>query len=87
MRELQHETPEVQDEEPEWVQRMRAKGYNIRVGTTGEPMSEVPEAMFDPPMRTWLSSIRQGTGAATSVLRNVFRPRSSNRQARHAPLP
>jgi hypothetical protein len=49
MRELQHETPVVQDEEPEWVQRMRAKGYNIRRGT-GPAMSEIPDAMFPPPV-------------------------------------
>jgi hypothetical protein len=34
--------------EPEWVQRMRAAGYNIRVGR-GEPIPEIPDAFFYPP--------------------------------------
>ena len=40
--------PDVEVEEPLWVQSMRAKGYNIRVGS-GEPMSEIPDAFFYPP--------------------------------------
>lgn len=78
---------EVPREEPEWVQRLRARGYNVRVGTLDEPMSEIPEAMFDPPMRTRFGGIRRGTAAVVSAVRNIFRTRSSNRHARHAPLP
>lgn len=42
--------PDLMTEEPLWVQRMRARGYNIRVGTLDEPMSEIPDAMFPPPV-------------------------------------
>jgi hypothetical protein len=41
---------ELKTEEPIWVQRMRARGYNIRVGTGDQPMSEIPDAMFPPPV-------------------------------------
>jgi hypothetical protein len=68
--------------EPEWVQRMRAAGYNIRVGS-GEPMSEIPDAMFDPP-------VSRGTrirGRIFIALRSLFRLQLSTRRATHAPLP
>jgi hypothetical protein len=42
--------PDLMTEEPLWVQRMRARGYNIRVGTGDQPMSEIPDAMFPPPV-------------------------------------
>lgn len=40
---------EMPREEPQWVQRMRAAGYNIRVGTLDGPMSYLPDAFFYPP--------------------------------------
>jgi hypothetical protein len=78
--------PEAPQTEPEWVQRMRAAGYNIRVGTIDEPMSEVPEVMFYPPV-TRLNGLRRGMGTVFGVLRSVFRPHASTRRARHAPVP
>jgi hypothetical protein len=74
------EAPRV---EPEWVQRMRAAGYNIRVGTVGEPMSEIPEVMFDPPL-----TLRQRIQyRIASVFRSVFRLKPFAGRANHAPLP
>jgi hypothetical protein len=68
--------------EPAWVQRMRAAGYNIRIGNSGEPMSEIPEAFFYPPpgMRHRLGQRIAG------AFRRVFRANASTR-ANHAPLP
>lgn len=40
------EAPHV---EPEWVQRMRAAGYNIRMGTGEGTLNEIPDAYFYPP--------------------------------------
>jgi hypothetical protein len=74
------EAPRV---EPEWVQRMRAAGYNIRVGTVGEPMSEIPEAYFYPPP-TLRSRIRR------SIVRRyvkLVRALTPARRTSHAPLP
>lgn len=59
--------PDEQTTEPQWVQRMRAAGYNVRIGSNGEPMSEVPDASFTPPpkptvaerMRRFLRVARQ----------------------------
>lgn len=42
--------PDVQTDEPLWVQRMRAEGYNIRRGTREGHLSEIPDAMFPPPV-------------------------------------
>lgn len=72
--------------EPEWVQRMRARGYNIRVGT-GEPMSEEPDAAFYPPPYAIRSRFRSVGAAVSTILRNLFRPSASDSRARHAPLP
>lgn len=75
--------PEVQTEEPAWVQAMRDRGYNIRRGTLNEPMSEEPEAMFPPPMHpllrtlAWIPwSIRKllGFGASSGGRRNGSLP-------------
>jgi hypothetical protein len=74
---------EAPREEPEWVEAMRAAGYNIRVGTVGEPMSEIPEVMFDPPF-TLRQRIRL---RIASVLRSVFRLQPAAGRATHAPLP
>lgn len=42
--------PDLMTEEPIWVQRMRARGYDIRVGSGDLPA--VPEVAFTPPPRT-----------------------------------
>ncbi len=81
MRDLQHETPAVQDEEPAWVQRMRAKGYKIRRGT-GPAMSEIPDAFFYPPP----SAPRLFAQRVISALRKVLGSNPST-QAGNAPLP
>jgi hypothetical protein len=60
-------TPEQATEEPLWVQRMRARGYNIRIGTGDLP--EVPEVMFTPPPRT----LRNVTRSILYVLRHPLR--------------
>jgi hypothetical protein len=73
------EAPRV---EPEWVQRMRAAGYNIRIGT-GEPMSEIPDAMFDPPESRG-TRIR---GKILMAFRSLFRLTRFTGRTTHAPLP
>lgn len=75
--------PEVNVEEPLWVQRMRAKGYNIRIGNTGEPMSEIPEAMFPPPVHP----LRRRIALIARGLRKRVRMEPFSRNGRHAPLP
>jgi hypothetical protein len=73
---------EAPREEPEWVQRMRAAGYNVWVGTVGEPMSEIPEVMFDPPL-----TLRQRMQyRIAGVFRSLFRLKPSA-DATHAPFP
>lgn len=73
---------EVPREEPEWVQRLRARGYNVRVGTLDEPMSEIPEAFFYPPP----SAPRRMVQRLASTFRKVFRANAST-HADHAPFP
>ena len=68
--------------EPEWVQRMRAAGYNIRVGR-GEPLSEIPEVMFDPP----LSRRQRAQERIVSTFRSLFHLKALNGREPHAPLP
>jgi hypothetical protein len=68
--------------EPEWVQRMRAAGYNIRVGR-GEPLSEIPEVMFDPP----LSRRQRIQERIVHTFRSLFRLKPLNGRVPHAPLP
>jgi hypothetical protein len=78
------ETPRIElPPEPEWVQRMRAAGYNIRVGTVGEPMSEIPEAFFYPPPTFW-NRTRERIQRGYSKL---FRILTLARWRSHAPLP
>jgi hypothetical protein len=68
--------------EPEWVQRMRAAGYNIRVGS-GEPMSEIPDAYFYPP-----PTLRNRTRESlVRGYRRLVRALTSTRGTTHAPLP
>lgn len=74
MPDLQHETLAVQDEEPEWVQQMRAAGYKIRRGT-GPAMSEIPDAFFYPPP----SAPRRFAQRVTSALRKVLGSNPSTR--------
>ncbi len=74
---------EAPREEPEWVQAMRAAGYNIRIGTGEGTMSEIPEVMFDPPF-TLRRRIRL---RIASIFRNVFHLRPAADRATHAPLP
>jgi hypothetical protein len=68
--------------EPEWVQRMRAAGYNVRVGR-GEPLSEIPEVMFDPP----LSRRQRAQERIVNTFRSLFRLEPLNAREPHAPLP
>jgi hypothetical protein len=76
------ETPR---EEPEWVRRMRAAGYKVRVGSIDEPLSEVPEVMFPPPVSVWR---RRFGGNMIRAIRNVlFRAKPSTHKARHAHFP
>ena len=74
--------PDVEIEEPLWVQRMRARGYNIRIGS-GEPMSEIPDAFFYPPpmppLRRILTWIPWG-------IRKLVRLGAFSRNGRHAPF-
>ena len=74
------EAPRV---EPEWVQRMRAAGYNIRVGTGEGTLNEIPDAMFDPPLSRG-ARIRHRVFTA---VRSFFRLQPSAGRATHAPFP
>ncbi len=75
--------PDVEIEEPLWVQRMRAEGYNIRIGNSGEPMSEIPEAMFPPPMHP----LRRTLAWIPWGIRKLVRLGAFSRNGRHAPFP
>lgn len=69
-------------QEPEWVQRMRAAGYNIRVGS-GEPMSEIPDAYFYPP-----PTLRSRIGESlVRGYRRMVRALTFTRDTTHAPFP
>lgn len=76
--------PDVEFEEPLWVRRMRAKGYNIRIGTSGEPMSEVPDAFFYPPP---LHPLRRALAWIPWGIRKLVRRGASSRNGWHAPFP
>lgn len=69
--------------EPEWVQRMRAAGYDVRIGTGEGRLSEIPDAFFYPPPRL-RSRIRQ---RIVHGCKKLLRPLASARRASHAPLP
>jgi hypothetical protein len=73
---------EAPQQEPEWVRRMRAAGYDVRVGS-GEPMSEIPEVMFDPPVSRG-SRIKH---RIRTVFRGLFHLQPSTGHTTHAPLP
>lgn len=73
---------EAQRVEPEWVQRMRAAGYNIRVGTGEGTLAEIPDAFFYPPP-TLRNRIRESLVRAWKKLGRVL---TSNRRATHAPF-
>ncbi len=68
--------------EPEWVQRMRAAGYNIRVGR-GEPIPEIPDAYFYPPP-TLRNRIRESLGRG---FKKLVRAVTAIRRSSHAPFP
>jgi hypothetical protein len=88
MPDLQHDQtevrgePEVQDDEPEWVLRMRAAGYKIRRGTGTGRLSEIPDAFFYPPP----SAPRRFAQRVTNAFRKVLRANPST-HAGNAHLP
>ncbi len=67
--------------EPEWVQRMRAKGYNIRIGTGEGTLNEIPDAFFYPP-----PSLRSRIGRSLARGYRKLRALTFARRA-HAPFP
>lgn len=74
---------EAPRKEPEWVERMRAAGYNIRVGTGEGTMSEIPEVMFDPPLsRSSRIKLR-----ILKAFRSLFHLQPAAGRTTHAPLP
>ena len=75
--------PDVEIEEPLWVQQMRAKGYNVRIGS-GEPMSEIPEAFFYPPP---MHPLRRIFAWVPWGIRKLVRLGAFGGRGRHAPLP
>lgn len=74
---------EAPREEPEWVQRMRAAGYNIRVGTGEGTLSEIPDAYFYPPP-TLRNRIRRKIVRSYVKLVRALTPA---RRTSHAPFP
>jgi hypothetical protein len=78
------EAPRVEPPaEPEWVQRMRAAGYNIRIGTGEGTMSEIPDAYFYPPP-SLRSRIRVRIVRACKRMVHAL---TSARRTSHAPFP
>jgi hypothetical protein len=78
------EAPRVElPAEPEWVQRMRAAGYNIRIGTGEGTMSEIPDAYFYPPP-SLRSRIR---GRIVRACKRMVHALTSARRTTHAPFP
>ena len=73
---------EAPREEPEWVQAMRAAGYNIRVGR-GEPIPEIPDAFFYPPP-TLATRVKERLGRGYRKLVRILTPA---RRSSHAPFP
>ncbi|HEX6041782.1 hypothetical protein [Longimicrobium sp.] len=82
MLETQQEVPEAQQRVPEWVVRLRAAGYNVRIGTLDEPLPEIPEAFFYPPP----SASRRLAERLSAPFRKLLRTNASTRPG-HAPLP
>lgn len=74
---------EAPQQEPEWVQRMRAAGYNIRIGTGEGTLAEIPDAYFYPPP-TLGSRIK---GRIVRVCKKMAHALTSARRTTHAPLP
>ncbi len=74
---------EEQRQEPQWVQRMRAAGYNIRIGTGEGTMNEIPDAFFYPPPSRWSRTRRH----ILRAYRKVIRALTPARRAQHAPFP
>jgi hypothetical protein len=81
MPDVQHEAPAVQDEEPEWVQQMRADGYKLRRGT-GPAMTEIPDAMFPPPVHP----VRRRLALIGRGIRRMLRLDASTSTGRDASL-
>lgn len=78
------EAPRIEPRpEPEWVQQMRARGYNIRIGTGEGTMNEIPDAFFYPPP-TLRSRIRR---RILRAYRRLTRALTPARRTQHAPLP
>lgn len=74
---------EAPREEPEWVQRMRAAGYNIRIGTGEGTLNEIPDAYFYPP-----PTLRNRIGERLARgYKRLVRALTSIRGTTHAPLP
>lgn len=69
--------------EPEWVQRMRAAGYNIRIGTGEGTLNEIPDAYFYPPP-SLRSRIR---GRIVRACKRMAHALTSARRTTHAPFP
>lgn len=69
--------------EPAWVERMRRRGYTIRMGA-GDLPSE-PESAFTPPPRGRRRSIIR---SAATIVRRLLSPRVPRAShGRHAPVP
>jgi hypothetical protein len=75
---------DLQAEEPEWVQRMRARGYNIRRGTSNAPLNEEPDAVFYPPP---MHPLRRALAWIPWGIRKVLRSGSSPYRGRNGALP
>jgi hypothetical protein len=68
--------------EPEWMQRMRAAGYDLRRDDEPGPLSEIPDAVFTPP------PAREKVRGYASMIRGWFhRARPSHPRQGHAPVP
>lgn len=69
--------------EPEWVQRMRAAGYNVRIGTGEGTVSEIPDAYLYPPPTRWSRMRRSILRACRKLVRTL----TAARRTSHAPFP
>jgi hypothetical protein len=73
--------------EPEWVHRLRAKGYKVTTGTVGTPgLPYEPGIDFSPPASLHRALWRRVAGTARKVFGSASRSRH-RRDRSHAAVP
>ena len=76
-----------QEDVPDWVKRMRAKGHRVTIGTGG-PLSYEPEVSFANPPLPEAGLRTRAERLVRRLARGVALPfKRLARERRHAPLP